>query len=69
MGTRTTNTVGRATACAAIEAALKTGKLSNDTLSTLLEAVIDDREYCGGFNFTVVQGEGPDDPYWKPHAS
>lgn len=65
MGTRTTQTVGRAVATLAIERALQTGKLSNETLSAMLEAVVDDREYVGGFNFTIVQGDGPDDTYWK----
>jgi hypothetical protein len=64
MGTRTTQTVGRETATLAIERALQTGKLSNETLSTMLEAVVDDREYCGGFNFAIVDGPGPDDVYW-----
>ncbi len=70
MGTRTTNTVGRATATLAIERALQTGKLSCETLSAMLEAVVDDQEYVGGFNFTVVQGDGPDDKYWgaRPHT-
>jgi hypothetical protein len=64
MGTRTTCTVGAATATYAIKAALETGRLSNDALERMLEVVSDELRCDGGYNFTVLEGQGEDDDEW-----
>jgi hypothetical protein len=64
MGTRSTQTVGAAVATRAIEAALRSGKLSLEALSNLLEAVDDDLNAYGMANFRIVEGEGEHDEHW-----
>jgi len=63
MGTRSTQTVGAATATRAIEAALKSGKLSLMALGDMLETVSDESS-PGSYNFQVVDGQGADDDWW-----
>jgi hypothetical protein len=65
MGTRSTQIVGAYTAIRAIEAALRTGKLSNEDLGNILE-IVADSESPGSVNFTVVSGLGEDDDHWLP---
>lgn len=64
MGTRSTNTVGAATAIYAIVAALGSGRLSREALSNLMEVVADDLESHGAYNFRIVEGLGADDDFW-----
>jgi hypothetical protein len=64
MGTRSTQTVGAATATRALEAALRSGKLSHEALSRMLEAVDDDMNCPESSNFAIVEGQGEHDDQW-----
>jgi hypothetical protein len=66
MGTRSTHTVGVATATRAVEAALQSGNLTHEALSWMLQAVADDITSYGSYNFTIVDGQGEDDAMWEP---
>lgn len=64
MGTRSTQTVGAATATYALKAALDSGKLSLGALADLLEIMDDDLNHPRARNFTVVSGPGKHDAEW-----
>jgi hypothetical protein len=64
MGTRSTQTVGAPAAVFHIVQALQSGVLSHECLSEMLQAVSDETAGRGSYNFTIVDGEGPDDAFW-----